>query len=246
MMRQIPIILGVLALIGLTVAEARMSGRFEGSSMTEEQFASLLKNVPMEIGDWKATELPVSDEVRETAGARGYVSREYKNTITGDRVNVWLIVGHAKDVIRHTPDICYPSSGFTMRAPENSLQSFVFDGQNLGDFFTNTFVKADETGRRLVRVFWSWHKPNEEGAVEWKAPEIVRWEFGNARSLFKLYFSNDMKDYRETTEESSSMKFAKEFLPKLDMALTTAGLSGEGDDSAAETSETPAEDASTT
>ena len=57
MMRQIPIILGVLALIGLTVAEARMSGRFEGSSMTEEQFTSLLKNVPLEIGDWKGTDV---------------------------------------------------------------------------------------------------------------------------------------------------------------------------------------------
>lgn len=243
MMRQIPIILGVLALVGLTVAEARMSGRFEGSSMTEEQFTELLKNVPMEIGDWVGTDLPVDEQVKRTAGARGYVSRAYKNTITGEAVTVWLIVGHAKDVIRHTPDVCYPSSGFTMRAPENSLQSFVFDGKNLGDFFTNTFVKADATGRQLVRVFWSWHKPNEDGNVEWKAPEIVRWEFGNARSLFKLYFTNSMRDYRETTEESSSMKFAKEFLPQLDMALTTAGLPGEGADSS---TEAPAEDAPTT
>lgn len=234
MMRQIPIVLGVLALIGLTVAEARMSGRFEGSSMTEEEFAALLKNVPMEIGDWKGTDLPVEEQVKRTAGARGYVSRSYKNAITGEIVTVWLIVGHAKDVIRHTPDVCYPSSGFTMRAPENSLQSFVFDGKNMGDFFTNTFVKADENGRQLIRVFWSWHKPNEDGTVEWKAPEIVRWEFGNARSLFKLYFTNGMRDYRETTEESSSMKFAKEFLPQLDMALTTAGLPNDGEGAPAE------------
>ncbi len=61
-------------------------------------------------------------------------------------VTVWLIVGHSKDVMRHTPDICYPSSGFTTRAPENSLQSFVFDGKNMGDFYTNTFVKEDGTG----------------------------------------------------------------------------------------------------
>ena len=41
----------------------------------------------------------------------------------------------------------------------------------------------------------------------------MRWEFGNAPSLYKLYFTSDMRDYRETTEESTSMKFAKEFLP---------------------------------
>lgn len=222
MMRQVPIILGVLALIGLTVAEARISGRFQDSNMTEEQFVALLKNVPEDIGDWHGVDLPVEEQVKKTSGARGYVSRSYKNSITGEVVTIWLIVGHAKDVMRHTPDVCYPSSGFTTRAPENSLQSFVFDGKNMGDFYTNTFVKEDGMGRQLVRVFWSWFKPNDEGIVEWKAPKIVRLEFGNARSLFKLYFTSNMHDYRETTEESSCMKFAKEFLPVLDMALTTA------------------------
>jgi hypothetical protein len=221
MMRQIPIILGVLALVGLTVAQARMSGRFEGSDMTEEQFDALLKNVPLEIGDWHGTDQPVGELERQTAGARGYVSREYKNAITGDTVGVWLIVGHAKDIMRHTPDICYPSSGFTTRAPENSLQSFVFDGKEMGEFFTNTFVKEDLTGRQLKRVFWSWHKPSEDGAVEWKAPKIVRWEFGNARSLFKLYFTSNMKSLQETTDESAAMKFSKEFLPVVDRALST-------------------------
>lgn len=222
MMRQIPLVLGVLALIGLTVAEARLSGRFQGSNMTEEQFAALLKNVPEKIGDWEGTDMPVEEQVKLTAGARGYVSRSYKNAITGETVTVWLIVGHAKDVMRHTPDVCYPSSGFTTRAPENSLQPFVFDGKNMGEFYTNTFVKEDTAGRQLIRVFWSWYKPNDEGTVEWKAPKIVRWEFGNAPSLFKLYFTSSMRDFRETTEESMAMKFAKEFLPKVDSALSTA------------------------
>lgn len=222
MMRQVPIVLGVLALIGFTVAEARMSGRFQGSTMTAEQFAALLKHVPMDIGDWHGTDLPVEKQVEMTAGARGYVSRAYKNQLTGEVVTIWLIVGHSKDVMRHTPDVCYPSSGFTTRAPENSLQSFVFDGKDLGDFYTNTFIKEDTSGRQLVRVFWSWFKPSDDGTVEWKAPKIVRWEFGNTPSLYKLYFTNAMRDLRETTEESSSMKFAKEFLPVLDKALSTS------------------------
>ena len=64
-----------------------------------------------------------------------------------------------------------------------------------------------------MRVFWSWYKPTEDGKVTWKAPKIVRWEFGNAPSLYKLYFTSNMRDYRETTDESVCMKFAKEFLP---------------------------------
>jgi Protein of unknown function (DUF3485) len=242
MMRQIPIFLGVLALVGLTVAEARMSGRFQGSNMTEAEFAALLKNVPEDIGDWHGTDLPVEEQVKMTSGARGYVSRSYKNALTGETVTVWLIVGHAKDVMRHTPDVCYPSSGFTTRAPENSLQSFVFDGKNMGDFYTNTFVKEDSMGRQLIRVFWSWYKPSEDGKVEWKAPKIVRWEFGNAPSLYKLYFTSNMHDFRETTEESPCMKFAKLFLPVVDKALSSAQQSAP----AAEPEAKPAADDSST
>ena len=222
MIRQLPIILGVLALVGFTVAEARMSGRFQGSNMTEERFAALLKKVPMDIGDWHGTDLSVEDQVKKTAGARGYVSRSYRNKITGQEVTIWLIVGHSKDVVRHTPDVCYPSSGFQTMSPENARQTFVFEGQPQADFYTNKFLKEDETGRQLVRVFWSWFKPSADGNVTWKAPEIVRWQFGNAPSLFKLYFTSRMSDYKETTDGSPCMKFAEVFLPVVDKALSTA------------------------
>jgi hypothetical protein len=238
MFRQVPVILGVLALIGFTVAEARMSGRFQGSDITEEQFAELLKKVPMEIGDWHGEELPVEDQVKKTAGARGYVSRAYKNAKTAEVVTIWLIVGHSKDVVRHTPDVCYPSSGFKTMAPENSRQTVVFEGQPEADFYTNKFIKEDATGRQLVRVFWSWYKPQEDGKVVWKAPKIVRWEFGNARSLYKLYFTNNMRDYRETTDESASMKFAEVFLPVVDQALSTAQRGSAAETAAPEASTT--------
>jgi hypothetical protein len=222
MMRQVPIILGVIALLGFTWAEARVSGRFQASNMTPEQFEALLKKVPMNIGEWEGTDMPVDDRVKRVSGAKGYVSRNYKNAITGEEVSIWLIVGHSKDVVRHTPDVCYPSSGFTQRAPENSLQPFVFDGESAGDFYTNSFVKEDNLGRKLIRVFWSWYKPSEDGTVTWKAPKIVRLEFGNTPSLYKLYFTSNMRDLRETTDQSVCMKFAKEFMPVVDKALSTA------------------------
>ncbi len=222
MIRYLPIVLGVFALVGFTVAEAQMSGRFQGSNMTEEQFAALLKKVPMDIGEWHGTDMPVEEQVKETAGARGYVSRSYRNSVTGDEVSIWLIVGHSKDVMRHTPDVCYPSSGFQTMSPENAHEPFVFEGQPQADFYTNKFLKEDETGRKLVRVFWAWYKPTDDGKVTWEAPEIVRWRFGNAPSLFKLYFTSQMRDYKENTFESPCMKFAEVFLPIVDKALATS------------------------
>lgn len=233
MIRQLPIFIGVLALIGFTVFEARMSGRFQGSNITEEQFAELLKKVPMDIGEWHGTDMPVEDQVKITSGARGYVSRSYHNSVTGNEVTVWLIVGHSKDVVRHTPDVCYPSSGFQTMSPENARETFVFEGQPHANFYTNKFLKEDETGRQLVRVFWAWHKPTDDGHVIWKAPDIVRWEFGNSPSLFKLYFTSKMRDYKETTDESPCMKFAEVFLPIVDKALTTSEQPGSAEAPAA-------------
>jgi hypothetical protein len=221
MFREVPIILCVLAIVGLTYAESRISGRFEGSDLSEDQFTAMLKNVPDDIGDWHGEDLPVDETVRKTAGARGYVSRAYRNASTGDEVKLWLIVGHSKDIVRHTPDICYPSSGFKKRADENSKQPFIFEGQKEADFYTNTFLKEDASGRQVVRVFWSWYKPNTDHAVTWEAPTNVRWQFGNARSLYKMYFTSVMKDTKETTDQSPCVKFAEQFLPVVDKALSS-------------------------
>jgi len=224
MFRHLPVILGVVAIVVLTAFEADITGRFQGSDVTEEQFADLLKKVPMDIGDWHGTDRPVADEVKETAGARGYVSRRYDNAITGESVTVWLIVGHSRNVMRHTPDICYPSSGFKKRAPENARVPFEFENQPEADFFTNTFVKEDASGRTIERVFWAWYKPNDEGTVRWQAPKNVRLTIGNVRSLYKLYFSSNLQEYGESADESSCMKFAEVFLPVVDKALSTASL----------------------
>jgi hypothetical protein len=222
MFRYLPIVLGIVAIVGLTVAEARISGRFQSSNITAEQFAEMLQNVPIDIGDWHGEDLPVEEQVRKTAGARGYVSRQYHNAVTGEDVTIWLIVGHSRDVMRHTPDVCYPSSGFKTRAPENSRHTFVFDEQPPADFYTNTFLKEDTTGRHLVRVFWSWFKPEDDGTVTWKAPKAVRLEFGNTPSLYKLYFTSNMRDTKESTEDSACNKFAEVFLPVVEKALSTS------------------------
>ena len=242
MLRHFPVALGVVAIVALTAVQANLSGRFQGSDITEEQFAALLANVPKDIGDWKGVDLPVEDQVKKTAGARGYVSRDYVNEVSGDKIGVWLIVGHSRDVMRHTPDICYPSSGFKMRAPENARAPFEFENQPESDFFTNTFIKEDATGRAIKRVFWAWYKPNEEGPVHWEAPKNVYLRFGNARSLYKLYFSSDMREFGETADQSACVRFAETFLPVVEKALSTATLKSAAAEESAETSD----DSSTT
>jgi hypothetical protein len=163
--------------------------------------------------------------VQKTAGAKGVaISRDYRNTQTGERVGLWLIVGHARDISAHTPDVCYPASGFEIRARENSLYPIVVPGLPDAPFWTNTFYKEDRlTGRTLNRVFWAWFNPEadeNEGKVAWEAPSNARWRFGNTRALYKMYFTSDMHDQTETAEQSPCVHFARDFLPVVDKVLS--------------------------
>ncbi len=139
----------------------------------------------MKIGDWLGEDMKIDANVRQVAGAVGAVSRVYRNNRTGDKVDLWLIVGHGRVISAHTPNICYRASGFEMRAPENSLYPMVFPGQREAPFLTNTFFKEDITGRSMIRVFWSWYNTENEdnkGQVVWEAPQNSRWYFGNTRA----------------------------------------------------------------
>jgi Protein of unknown function (DUF3485) len=226
MSRYAPAILGVLVIVGLTIPQVMMSDRFADSNVIADQQAELLKNVPMKFGDWAGEDEEVTSEVRRVAGAVGAIQRVYRNKRSRDEVRLWLIVGHARPVSAHTPNICYAGSGFIQRASENSLYPFAFPGQPEAPFWTNTFTKEDTTGRQFVRVFWSWYNPMDEnaksGRVEWQASKNPRWEFGNTRALFKMYFTNYMRDPKETTEESPCSRFARDFLPIVNQALSQA------------------------
>jgi hypothetical protein len=222
MSRYIPVLLGVLAIVVLTIPQIQMTDRLSGTNVSAVEQAKLLSLVPLNFGDWHGKDKEVDADVKRAAGSVGNaVSREYRNSRTGERVDLWLIVGHARDISQHTPDICYPASGFEARAKESSLFPLVVPGMQDTPFLTNTFYKEDQlSGRQLLRVFWTWYNPKTHAdSVVWEAPNNARWFFGNTRALYKMYFTSSMRDPTETAEQSAAMHFAKDFLPEVDKAL---------------------------
>jgi hypothetical protein len=208
------------------------------------------KNVPKQIGDWVGQDMPVDDQNRKTAGAVKYVSRHYRDEKTGREVRLWLIIGHSRDICRHTPNICYPYAGFRQESPQ-IRHDVPLEGKDPAQFFTSKFIKENATGRIAERVFWSWNHPDTN---KWEAPEDARRHYGLSRALYKVYFTSNVLPSEKTVGDNLAAEFAEVMLPEINKALfpkegdaattgeaATEAEAGESTDTV--TTEAPAEEA---
>jgi hypothetical protein len=235
-----PAALAIVAIVGLTVPQAKFTNRFTSGSISAEEFGKRFAKVPMTVGNWVGTDVEVDKATLEQAGAVNYVSRKYLNTETKQSVDLWLIVGHSRDICRHTPDICYPSQGFAQLG-ERVRWDFE-EESNGGDpptFFTAKFRNEDNAGSTEKRVFWAWNG-NTEGQDRWDAPEPKTWfdwlpfkstgpkvYYGNNTALYKLYFTAPMADKDEDVADNVANDFAELMLPQIDRALFPERFAGQ-------------------
>lgn len=215
----VPVAVTVVLIASLTFWESVYSDRFTDSSISAAEFGKRFENVPKEVGPWVGTDNEVKEEIRKAAGAVNHVSRTYVNKETGQKADLWLIVGHARDINRHTPDICYPSQGFAQDGTTQK-EAIVADDNSNSMFNTARFRQESPLGNGgpIVRVFWGWNanRPDEK---EWIAPESQRRHFGNNTALYKMYFTSSMPDRDEPVADNNAMAFAKMMIPKVNKAL---------------------------
>lgn len=218
-MKNLYICAGIVAVVisVVTVVEGvYLKDRWGEPGVEAAELGRRFAKVPKKIGNWVGVDMPVEKTVQERSGAVSFVNREYTNQVTDQTVTLWLIVGHARDIIRHTPDICYPSAGF--RPQSSKLRHTVEYGDSkTADFFTSKYQKEDSAVRQSLRVFWAWNHPKKQ---MWEAPENKRRHFGMIqRALYKLYFTSPVTLDEETVEDNIAADFAEVMLPEIDAAL---------------------------
>ena len=175
-------------------------------------FADRVKDVPLEIGDWKGEDLPPTDaKVLKMAGAVGSLSRTFKNP-AGDQVSIFVVCGKLRDVFYHAPDRCYPAQGFEMM--EAKSREALETSTGTSEFFTTTFQKSDETGVHSQRIYWSF---TADGA--WIAPENESVTFFGERALYKVYVVTPLGRSSSSRDDCDP---AAEFIRVLVPALTKA------------------------
>ena len=211
-----------IVLIGVTtvVEGVFIKDRWGSPGIEAAELGKRFNQVPKRLRQWYGVDIPVQPSVQERSGAVRFVNRRYTHELTNQTVDVWLIIGHSRDVIRHTPDICYPNSGF-LRQGEKIQHVISYGDEKEGVFFTNKYQKEDAMVRQIQRVYWSWNRP-EHGT--WEAPDDPRGEWGMAKpSLYKLYFTSVVTGNEKTVDDNIAVEFAEIMLPEIDAALYPDG-----------------------
>jgi hypothetical protein len=74
-----------------------------------------LGKIPTTFGDWKLVEggeKKLDPLTMRITGGTDHVIRTYANDLTGVAVTILILFGPADPVLPHTPQVCYPASGF--------------------------------------------------------------------------------------------------------------------------------------
>jgi hypothetical protein len=189
-----------------------------------KQFAARLKDLPMNIGPWHGEAGPgLADSMRKAAGAEGDRQIIYTNETTGERVDMFIVVGRLLDMSKHRPDRCYPAQGYKAEGDEAVLQKFTTAAKSKVEFRTAVYVKEEQNFK--TRIYWSWAS---DGV--WKGPDGedgLRKQFRRTKPIYKMYVDTTVRRPDEHDGEGPAVDLIKVLVPAYDRVLFPAGESGD-------------------
>jgi hypothetical protein len=171
------------SVLGLVVCGALVHGAVTqrwGIFETKTELTNRLHALEVRFEDWQPTEVPTEMPLNErsTATSRRYASPAGRVAI------VSFISGIPGSVASHTPDVCYPGSGYkTLRGMRK--EKFSLPDGRACEVYVADFEKKTQTKLDRVRVRWAW---TTDGA--WVAPDNPRWQFASqlrAPVIYKVY-----------------------------------------------------------
>ena len=181
-----------------------------GTSQALADASARVAHVPLEIGAWTGTAIPVDADAFAQAGAQTYWSRTYRHE-TGKSVTVILMCGRAGRMAVHTPEVCYRGIGYEMNG---AISTYTGGDAAKSEFRAARFFRQQGTVSQL-RILWSWN----DGRA-WQAPANPRWQFRGAPYLYKLYIVREAAGDLPNLDTDPAVEFIRELIPALERSLS--------------------------
>jgi Protein of unknown function (DUF3485) len=159
-------------------------------------------------------------------GGTDHIIRTYANDLTGVFLTVLVLFGPAEPVLPHTPQVCYPATGFEQgEAPTLRTIGYSLGKDNEGrpiegraDFLTATYFKPN--GRQVLReaVYHSFRLDGQWSPYIGQGRKFPRRNPG----IFKVQIHRLVADGESVTQGDPIDQFLQKFLAELEAEIKTA------------------------
>jgi hypothetical protein len=209
----VAVLLAVSITIGTGFVKDRLSGRW-GPRFDMTGAAQRFESVPESFGDWRQVEAPPMEEsVVRMLECKGYVNRVYVNSETRARVHVAVMLGPPGPIAVHTPEVCYSSRDYKIRAPREEVDLSINDDDY--SFWKIAFEPKKDENHSLL-VYYAWN--NGQG---WSASSSPRFEYGGSSHLYKIQLAVVVPQQATSKADDPCENFLTDFLPELNQTIVS-------------------------
>jgi EpsI family protein len=193
----VTVILLVVSIIGF---KSYLPAKFDTASTIR------VADFPMQVGEWTATDIPLTQKEYDILETKNLFVRDYKNS-KGEVVNLYVIYSEQNRKVSHPPEVCYTGSGATIT--ERS-QFQITDSIRANKLLVE---KADS--RQLV-VYW--YKAGKFNTAEYLKQQLkvsTDLTFGRKTSGALIRLSAEIKG----DDESSALTLIKSFCSEIETLI---------------------------
>ena len=189
--------------------------QFNNLSRENREAPFALKELPRELGDWRVvdgSESTLEPDIAQIAGASDHLIRSYINEKSGASVVVTVIYGLATRVWSHTPDVCYPSTGFDAVPPTKDIDIPIPETTNQARFRVQQFAKFKAGLRDFRRVYHSFRNAGEWGLDMGRKWKSFRYHPG----MYKVQIQAQAGSFDDSRDRESLERFIGQLVREIE------------------------------
>lgn len=138
-----------------------------------------LKDLPMELGPWKGFDDVVDNQIIRITGSTDSIFRTYQHQFTGQKVGLLVLFGPCTAMYGHTPEVCYPATGYSPVRPARSRE--IKAGAQAWPFRELVYTKGEGGQTDIQEVFYTWRYSGK-----WNPNPRTYREYERIPSMFKV------------------------------------------------------------
>ena len=194
------IVISILAVVSIIGFVSYLPTRFDISLKVK------VADFPMNVGEWQATDIPLSERDYEILETRNLIMREYKNT-KGNSVYLYIVYSEDNRKVSHPPEICLSGGGLSI-LNKASMQ--------ITDSIRATRLLTEKGDLRQLVIYW--YKAanlNTDKYLKQQLKVVLDRTLGKRTSCALIRVSTDIRGEGEAAALGLIKSFAKEIEPLL-------------------------------